>query len=326
MNESTAARKVSLLFLGMSLAAFVHAAPVPASTEGSAEYYYARQDYQQALPLYLQILNLQPENVSVLSRVCEMKLLLEGRNSCFEILQAKFVSPWGKTPEGRKALSDNWDRFSSVFVTDDGQTAYLVGMVRAAAHDWANALPYFDTAASAEPGNLKVLRAKVRAEKGLRRYEAVYSTLEKINAANPFDYSQWDDWLEALYYRRDFERVIAAAKERGDELGSVRSRIAIAASFVESGRYTEALPLLQAVVGREKGVVHPIVWYSLGKAFAKRPGAITEAIFSLERFNSVMKRPESVLIEGWDPFHTEELKDDAQKLLTELKNHGDRIH
>lgn len=317
---------VSILLWGASFSALLRAAPIPPAMENSAEYYYNRQDYGQALPLYQQILAVQPENVSALGRLCEMKLLIEGRNSCFEVLQNKVPTPWGKSVDGKRVLSEFWDRFASVFVTDDGQTAYLVGMVRANQRDWAGALAHFDQAASLENGNLKVLRAKVRAEKGLKRYEAVYSTLEKINTANPFDYSQWDDWLEALYYRRDFDRVIAAAKERGDDLVSLRQRIAIAASLVESGRHNEALPLLQAVVARERGVVHPIVWYSLAKAFASRPGAMTEAIFSLERFLSVMKKPEAVFVEGWDPFHTEELKDDAQKLLTELKVHADRIH
>lgn len=320
------ASQLTVLLWTASLGANLHAASIPTAMENSGEYYYSRQDYAQALPIYQQMLTIQPENISALGRVCEMKLLLEGRNSCFEVLQTRFATPWGKSADGKRVLSDFWDRFSSVFVTDDGQTAYLVGMVRATAHDWGGALPYFDQAASLENGNLKVLRAKMRAEKGLKRYEAVYATLEKINVANPFDFSQWDDWLEALYFRRDFERVIAASKERGDEPNSIRSRIAVAASLVEMNRYNEALPLLQAVVAREKGVVHPIVWYSLGKTFANRPGAMTEAIFSLERFLSVMKKPEAVLIEGWDPFHTEELKDNAQKLLTELKSHGDRLH
>jgi len=287
-------------------------------TLNSAEYYYQHQDFAQALPLWQKVLNQQPHHAVALGRVCEMKLVLEGRAACRELLHSRLGTEWSKTPDGERLLSEYLDRFLTIFVTDDGQTAYLMGQERVSLHDFSGALAYFDQANNLEGGNLRVLKAKARVEKKLKRIDLMTQTLAKLNELHPLDFSQWDDWLEALYFNRDYDQLVKQVRARGGEPISFRQRVAYGLALVESESFTEAIPLLQGAVTKDR-LVHPMVWYGLGKAFSERSGALTEATLSLERFIAVLKQPEASLIEGWDPYRAEEMKEPALKLLLELK-------
>lgn len=298
------------------------AAAIPDALTGSAEYYYNKQDYAQALPLWEQILDQQPENVTALTRVCEMKVLREGRGPCREVLGKSLNSPWGRTVEGRRALAELLDRFLNQFMTEDGQSAYLIGMARLQTNDFATALTSLQHAQSLERGNARILRAQAKCERQLKRWEGLYQTLSQLTETHPLDFSQWDDWLESLIYRRQFATVTSEVKRRGEELISLRQRAALGIALVEQKEDALALPILQGLVARDKSAyVHPIVWWGLAQIFSRRPASQSEALLTVEKFVSVLKRPEAALIDGLDPYRSDEAKESAEKLLAELKAH-----
>lgn len=250
-----------------------------------------------------------------------MKLVLEGRASCRELLNTYYLSRRGKLlPENQKALKDQFDRFLSLFVSEEGQTAFLVGQSKMLAQDYATALPQFEQADSLEAGNIRVLRMRARAERQLKRFDAFHKTVSRLYESNPLEESLWEEYLESLFYQRELESVVMRVKSRGEEQTGPRARTALALSLAETKRETEALAILQALTSRDRvSPVHPRVWYAQGKIFAGKGGYVAEAIASLERFVDLATQPKHSEIEGWDPYHTDEAVEPARKLLNDLK-------
>jgi tetratricopeptide (TPR) repeat protein len=286
----------------------------------AAEYYFSRQDYNQSLALWSEVLKRRPDNLSAVYRVAELKLMFQGRVASRDVILG-FLAGAGRNlnSDARRDIKLKLGELQSTFVTDDGQSVFLRALPKIRHGDCQGAMALLVQAAGAEGGNLRVLQEKARCEKTLGLYERFYESLRAAFDSDPFDESVRENLFEAYVYNGEMAKVIAMAKE-GDSTLSLRERIAYAVALTESGAEAAALPILQNTIEQEKLTgVPPIVLYALGKAFAAKPDGLAEATSYLERFLGAAARPENTLINGWDPYRSAEKLEQAKKMLSSLK-------
>ena len=286
----------------------------------SAEYYYSKYDYKQAYQLWGEVLNRQPSNLHALFRVCEMKVLFEGRMSCRD-LALKFLETQGPTlgGEGRRSVREKIDEVSKVFLTDRGQSFFLQALAKTRKKDCNSAFPLLTQAASLEKGNVRILKEKLRCEKSSSLLDAFYETTKLAYESDPYDSEVAENLIELYIYHQEFDKIVALQKRDVDAPRSPRQRLAAAVAQYEKGNLKESLAGLQAILDQEKpGNIHPEVWFTIGRIYAKKPELASEASTYLERFLSSMTRPEKLLIDGWDPYRAGEQGAEAKKLLVML--------
>jgi tetratricopeptide (TPR) repeat protein len=289
----------------------------------SAAYYFSHREYAQSYALWTEVLKRQPENVAAMLRVCELKILLESRLACRDLALA-FLKERGPAldPESRKVAQDRFRELQSLFISDEGQTAYLQGLTRLERKDVGGALVSLDRAAFLEKGNVKVLKEKAHCERRLQLPELYLQTSKLAYESDPFDPDIVGDLSEAYAYKHQFDKIIAMYKANADTFGSVRNRIAYAVALAETGGESNAVPLLQALVGRGRMMKAPaILWFQLGSSLAQRPDSVDEAINYLEQFLRATTPPvdPAKTPEEWDPYRAVERRPEAEKLLATLR-------
>jgi len=344
---------LSLGLPGVTVASLYHAVASTDPLLSAAEYYYDHQDYRQALRLYQEVLKHQPGSLSAVIKVSELKLMYDTRQSARDVL-LQFIATQNSllSADSRRALRDKVENIASLFVTDDGQTSFLQAMVEIKDKGCSGAIPLLNQAMQQEPGNAKVLREKAHCERQLGAYRPFHETLKLAVESDPFDPQLADSLSEADIYYEEFNKVIERYRLAPELLRSTRGRIALAIALEGTGARTEALTRLQALVSDQKPVVvHPVVWFVLGRLFAHLPEGGSESRLYLERFLASAVRPEpsasqgmltsavvkapaisagavisretlprDCLIDGWDPYRTEDKILAARKILEELRN------
>jgi len=316
------ARLVCLAWVLCTVASVGAVVPPPVDSLAlAAEYYFSHHDYRQSLDLWSEILKRDPINEKALVRTSDLKLLLEGRASARDALLSVLDNPaLFLSTDARKVLRDRLSILQNAFLTDEGQATYLQALPKIKRGDCAGALGLLNQAAIQEKGNVRVLREKARCELHQGLYVKYYATVQQAHENNPFDLEILDGLLEAEAYYREYPKIIALARKYPDDFRSLRQKMAYGIALVETGEDAAAVPLLQSVVEAQKSsVVSPIVLYALGRAFAKKPDTKAEAIGYLDRFLISGSRPEFLLVDGWDPYHSPERLEEAQKLVTSLK-------
>jgi hypothetical protein len=165
-----------------------------------------------------------------------------------------------------------------------------------------------------------VLREKAKCERAMGVYERFFETLRLAYENDPFDTEIRGNLAEAYVYYGEAAKAITLIRHDPSRPPSVREQVALAVSLVETGALAEARPVLQRLMGDGlQRPVSPVVLLALGKVFAARPDGAAEASSYLERFVAVAARPENTLVDGWDPYRSQEKLDGARKLLATLK-------
>ncbi len=284
----------------------------------AAQYYYSHHDYPQALGLWSEVLKKDPINTMALLRVCELKILTEGREACRELMLSNLEGPNLRTTESRKFLIERFRDLQKLFLTDEGQTSYLQAVSWVKLKELPRALASFERASQLEKGNASVLREKAKTEKLMGQWDSYLQTCQLAYENDPFDPAVVEETMEVGSYLGNYEKVVSI-QHRSVSTNTIRSQIAYAFALVQMGNVTDALPLLQTIAGQGKITsLHPIVWYSLGKLFSQKRDGHSEAVTYLQRFLSSTARPENLLIEGWDPYRSTDKVDEAKKLLASL--------
>ena len=287
----------------------------------SAEYYYSRQEFREAYQLWNELLKRQPDNLQALGRVCELKTLFEGRTACRELLKG-FLNrrESSLTPDVLDGLRTKILNLESVFVTDEGQTAYLQAMGRVQNKDCPGALKLLTHAFQVEKGNILIARQKARCEKTLQLYDQFYQTIKFANEVIPVDRDLSEQLSETHVYYRQFVSVVERVERNKGMFDSLRSRLAYGISLAELGKDDPALNVLQNLVDQERqSGVHPIAWFYLGQIFSKKQNSSAVAISYLEKFISSSAQPENNKIDGWDPYRATDRTVEAKKLLLSVK-------
>lgn len=285
----------------------------------SAEYYYSKYDYKQAYQLWSEVLKRQPGNLPAFFRVCELKVMFEGRAACRD-LGRTFLKQTAVplNAEARRSVRDKLDQLQKTFLTDRGQSLYFQAIAKTRKKDCPAALPLLTQSLAFEKGNVRILKEKLRCEKSLGLTDKFYETTKLAYEGDPFDSEINDDLMELHAYQLDFAKVLEMRDADPDANRTPRFRLAAGIALFETGNASEALGELRAFNEQERQV-HPIVWLTIGKILAQRPEAGAEAIPYLERFLSSAGRVEKTLIEGWDPYRSAEKTDEAKRLLASLK-------
>jgi len=295
------------------------AALVPAAEPLSvaAEYYFARHDYRQAFPLWQEVLKRQPDNVTAVLRVCELQVIFEGRVACTTTL-TQFLNTNAATlnAESRKLVREKISSVHSLFLTDDGQSAYYQSLNRLKKKDWAAALPFLNQAASLEKGNLRVLKDKAHCEQALGQWEPMIQTWRTAYESQPFDGEVVDGWLDSLIYSGQFDRVIEAVKRDPELPKTPRQKIAYALSLLQTGKNDEALKYFHlASDAYRPGNPPPIVWWGTARALGEKGHPPAEAQAALDKFiRAFASPPVATSTPLWDPYRLSEKLDEALKL------------
>ena len=313
----------TILWIVLFVASSIIAAPVPANTQliTSAEYYFAHQDYTRSFELWSRYRQLHPENFQAAMRVSDLKLYFEGRDSAVKELQ-KYSALTGAVlnAEHRRLVREKHYSLATTFLTDEGQSLYFRGVQREKLGDASAALSLFQQSAPLEKGNFLVLKARARAEKMLAMRERMYESLIAARDVFPFDNEVLENLFELQVFLGAPAELVASLKKNRLSLFTPRQKLAIAVAQAEAGDASIAMSLFQELVSKEKQItVHPISYFYLGKLHASRAGHSQEAVYFLERFKIALSRPESLLIEGWDPYRSTERAEIATKLMSELR-------
>ena len=293
----------------------------------AAQYYFDHREYSQSLELWTALLSRQPDNVEAVCRVAELKLLLEGRAPSKEIILDFMKRRKDQMrPEERENLRTRFERMQTLFLTDEGQTAFLQGRTRLERKDFQGALSALERSISLEKGNLKVLKVKASCERSLGLWDAFAQTAKLAFENDPFDPEAAADMSDSYSYRSQYPKVIELFQNSPDLLSSIRNRTAYAVALAESGAVGSAVPLLQGLVEKGKAnSIAPILWFELGSVLSKRPDTTAEATNYLEQF--IRSVPPTSLISPaaggdstWDPYRTGERRPEAERLLAVLKS------
>jgi tetratricopeptide (TPR) repeat protein len=287
----------------------------------AADYYFSRHDYRQAFGLWSEFLRRHPDNVIALTRVCELQVMFEG-HAASRATMMKFLGTRGNalSSDVKKNLKETLSSLQTLFLTDEGQSDFLRALPHVRGKDYQGALGLLDHALTLEKGNVKVLKQKARSEKSLLLFPQFYETIKTAYESDPFDDEIVEGLLEAHVYYQQFAEVAKIYQRDPESISLPRERLALAMALLERGAAREAFPIFQSLVTLEKPLqIHPIVWFGMGRILSAQADSQTEAATYLERFLGSVSRPESVLVDGWDPYHSNEKAVEAKALVATIK-------
>lgn len=295
------------------------ASSVSDSAASTAEYYYSRNDYAQALSLWSEILRQKPDNLLAVIRVAELKLMFEGREASRQTILAFMSRPDGTlSSKERSQLREKSRSLQQLFLTDEGQTLYIQALAKIKEKDCAGALPLLGRAMTSEKGNLKVLLQKARCERSLALPKELQQTLKLAQESDPFDEEIADELAETLIYFGEYEAALSLLKTSAAQSPTLRHRVAHGVALMAAGQPEKAVPQFQRLVEQEsRNGVPAVVYYVLGVALSKGTDTSAEAVFFLKRFLSSLSK-ESVSA-GWDPYRCQEKIEQVNKLLASLE-------
>lgn len=285
----------------------------------TAEYYLARREYRQALQIWEKTLKSQPKSVSALVRVSELKLLFEGREAVRDQVIAFLESNGAKlSSSDRKQILAEFTRLQSVFVSDNGQAAFLKALTRIQANDCSGALPYLSEALGLEKGNVKILMEKAKCEQSSKLYSQAYESLKQAGQMQPYFPELLEELAESHLYHDHPDQVVLLFKGSAEKLTTLRHQTAYAMALFLEKRYQEALPLLNAIVSQKHQVeIHPILYYALGTLLSQNERSSEQGKLYLNKFLKVVTGESSDSAPHFDPYHSETFVAHAEQLLKE---------
>jgi tetratricopeptide (TPR) repeat protein len=293
----------------------------PDSLAIAADYYFSRHDYRQALQLWNEVFRRQPDNVTALLRVAELKLVFEGRSQATETV-VKFLSQRGEGLEGsqRAKIKQNLQWIQEKFLTEEGQTLYLQALPKIQHDDCPGALTLLNQSTAVEKGALMALKQKANCEKKLKQFNRLYTTLQSAYETCPFDPFVTEELMDAHLFFRDYSAAAVVYKNDLDDVFSDRQRLSIIYSLMETGETPGAVRLLRAHLEAQKGSeISPPVLFALGKVYSQRKDTQSASAQYLEKFLARMTQPRPAVIEEYDPYHLSERIEEAQKILSTIK-------
>lgn len=282
----------------------------------AAEYYFSRQSYPAAFELWSKVLSREPENVSALLRVAELKLLLEGRLASRDIL-LKFLGQRAGTltNEAEQLIQSKHTLLQSLFLTDEGQSLYLRAMTKIQRKDFAGAAPLLTHALSLENNNLRILKEKAKCEKYSKAYDRFHETIQSAFESDPYDMEIIDNLVETYVYYKEYPKIVSLFRKTPNNLKTNRQRLAFGIALLEVGIPQDAIFVLQGLIERGKNTaIHPIALYAMGRLMNAR-GQTVEAGYYWDRFLNTAARTDDILIDGWDPYRSQEKLDGVTQLL-----------
>lgn len=282
-----------------------------------AESYQARYQYQQAYPLWEEIVKRYPRDPAVAIRVSELKLLFENREASRQLLTAMLAEPTSAASgEAGAALRAALSKISSVFLTDEGQSSFAQAEVKARHQEYEKALPLLNQAALLEKGNFKVTSLKAHCEKQLGAWEVWYETIKVAHTENPVDEPTRDALAEGHLYFKSPKKTIALLKDKIENSKSNQLRLIYAMALLDSGDLSTALPLFQKIIERNRSQpVSPVVFYGAAKALESRPHRDEEAQAYYEKFLSLTPKASPTEPKAWDPFRGQERREEVETIL-----------
>jgi hypothetical protein len=309
--------------LSLSLVISLHAIGITDPLAVSADYYFSRHEFAQAFDLWKRYRQLHPESLHATLRVAELKLMFESREAASKDLQ-KYIQTTGQilSADNKRHLKEKLYVITSTFLTEDGQSSYFRALQREKREDLSGALAFLQQASPLEKGNILVLKAKGRVERLLKMPERSYQSLAAARTLYPYDSDLQDSLFELQIYLGASADLLASLRSRSAVALplTARQKLALAVAQADVGDPAVALASFQDLVQKEKQLsVHPIVYFYLGKLAAARSPRSPEVTHFLERYKLAMARPESAIIDGWDPYRTLERADVAETLLLEAK-------
>ncbi len=254
----------------------------------AAEYYFAHNDYAQALRLWNEVLQKDPVNDAVAIRVADLQFLFEGRQAAKEGL-VKHLTARGESlsRDSRRALVDRWRTLQTAFLTEDGQSLYLQAREKEAQGDCASAIALATRALVSEKGNLELIRFRARCEWKTENFAAHYESLRQAYSEFPFDNSIQEDLAEAHLRFQQPQRVVEMW-QKDPEVGlSVRKRLALIFAYLDTGMEARAATLLVKPADAKRDEV---VYNFLFGALAARRGSNLEALHYWEAFLTQLEK------------------------------------
>ncbi len=311
---------IGLVGVFLSFEVFASVARVTPSLSIAAEYYYSKYDFNQALALWREVYKSQPHSVEAVLKVSELELLLEGHEAAQKtILDFLNKHQHVISPSNYRRLYQQLNEMQNRFVRDDSQSFYFQSLAKIKLQDFSQALVVLNQANNFEKGNLRILEAKAKCEKQLGLFSKFYETLKSTKEVAQVSKSWTENLLESQYYFKDYSEVLHWFELQVKAHISPRQKIASAMALIEKGQNKEGGSLLLQINEAFKhSPPHPIVWYGLGRTMMSSQNSGV-AIQYFERFLSSAGRPESFLIDGWDPYRSQEKVAEVTQWLSELR-------
>jgi tetratricopeptide (TPR) repeat protein len=269
----------------------------PDPLAATAEYYFSRNDYTQALRLWNEVLTKDPANDLAAGRVAELLLFFEGRRSARDGLARHLAARGDAIPrEARRLLLERWRAIQSSFLTEEGQSLYLQARERETQGDCAAALALVARAIVLEKGHLDLLKFRARCEMKTENLSGHYESLKLAHAEYPYDSALQEDLAEAHLRFQQPQRVVEMWQPVTDPIPA-RKRLALVFAFLDTGEEARAATLLVRPPDAKKDT--EAAWTFLYGALAARRGSVSEAVHYWETFLAqIKKQPPS----SFDPF------------------------
>lgn len=278
----------------------------------AAEYYYQLQDYTQALPLWNQVLEKDPDNTAAISRVAELTLWAQGRAGLPDFFQS-VLSKSKLSKESRALLKAKYFDLQSLFLNEAAQNFFLQAKHRLDRGDLSGALESLSRAASGDKGQFLILRQKALVEKRLGNWDAFAQTLRLAHRSYPYDPATVLDLAESQLYSKQYDALLEMLTQAEGLPGVTLSTLQLVA-LVDSGESTSALPLLRGFVAqRALSAVPPVVFFVLAEACRLNGAPLTESRRWYRRFQESV--PPSETLAAWDPYRLQERLEEARKYL-----------
>ncbi len=286
---------------------FALAKPDPLSA--SAEYYFARHDYQQALRLWNEVLTKDPTNDAVALKVADLQFFFDGRQVAREGL-AHHLSLRGEalSRENRRALLDRWRALETSFLTEEGQSLYLQAKEREAQGDCPGAIGLLTRAIAAEKGNLDLLKARARCEFQTENFSGHYESLKQAFAEFPYDVALQEELAEAHLRFQQPQRIVEMW-QKDTEAPSARKRLALIFAYLDTGDESKAATLL--VRPSDAKGLDPS-WNFLFGALAARRESIPEALSYWQTF---LEQLEKGPVSASDPYRLSQRVEEVRAWL-----------
>lgn len=288
----------------------------------SAEYYFQKQDYAQALLLWQKELERQPDSLNAVMRVSDLKFLLEGREPA-KLVLLKYLDESKGPPfaEKRARAKEKLSYFQSTFLSEDAQTQYFKGLFRAGKNDCLNAVPLFDRALTTEKENTLILREKAKCEFQSGLWANYYATLKLLANADPFDIKTVGQLLEAHSHFNKKEEIAILFQKDADFSAVFNHRLIYALALLDTGRGDQAMPIFLSLAGETKNFQLPaVIFYGIGKTLAERKDSLGEALSYFDKFTRSFPARPLLLENQWDPYHLTTRYDETIKKMKEIRD------
>ncbi|NBV51444.1 hypothetical protein EBR78_09555 [bacterium] len=274
------------------------------ASKHSAETLFKKEEYKKSLSAYLKLAEETPQDLSLLFRTSDLKLLLEGRVAALELLNS-ILKKYSKllTHSQKQEIAKKKLEYSQVFISEEAQTHFLQALSKTRLKEWTAAFSPIVQAASVEPGNLLVLNLKADIERELQNYGAAYTTLKEIAHINPRTEHLLERLAEAHIYHKNYSEAVQLLEEEPIASLSSRAKLALAVAHWELGNEDTAKKLIEELTRSKKSEwsQHPVTLWMLYRLESSEANS-SQAKTALKNFLKASSDKTKILVESWDPY------------------------